>query len=67
MGACVRACVDACLEETIDVFPREVINDPLCIAVCCFECRDSLRVQGGTCALKLGKHGPSTGLNDVIT
>jgi len=48
---CVRACVDAWLKERTDgrivVLPREVINAPLCIAVCCFGGTDSLRVQGG--------------------
>jgi predicted PP-loop superfamily ATPase len=48
----VRACVDAWLKEKIDaridVLPREVVNDPLRIAVCCSGGTDSLHVQGGT-------------------
>jgi len=47
---CVRASVDAWLQERIDgrrdLLRSEVINDPLCIAVCCFGGTDSLRVHG---------------------
>lgn len=50
VDGCVRAGVDAWWKERIDgridVLPREVINDPLCIAVCCFGGKDSLLVQG---------------------
>jgi len=41
------------IDGRIDVVPREIISDPLCIAVCCSGGTGSLHVQGGTLGLKL--------------
>jgi len=48
MGPCVDAWLKERIDGRIDVLPREMINGPLCIAVCCSGGTGSLHIQGGT-------------------